>query len=46
MVEDLLDNGDDVVEVVLLDDFEDEHGGDLVEGDFLDINEPHLILCI
>ena len=46
MVEDLLDDGDDVVEVVLLDDFEDEHGGDLVQGDFLDINEPHLVLCI
>ncbi len=42
----MLDNGYDIIEMVFFDDFEDEDGGDFVKGDFVNVDEIHLVLSV
>ncbi len=42
----MLDNGYDIIETVVFDDFENEDGGDFVNGDSVNVDEIHLVLSV
>ena len=44
--QDLLDDGDGIIEMVVFDDFEDEDGSDLMRGDFVNFDKAHLVFSV
>ena len=46
VLQDLFDDGHDIIEMVVFDDFEDEDGSDLMQGDFVNVNKTHLVFSV
>ncbi len=46
VLQDLFDDGNGIIEMVFLDDFEDENGSDLMQSDFINLDKTHLVFSV